>query len=81
MSAKKIKELIRKFNDVHHENDYAGFMVTNKDLPKKEQEEWEMEEDHTELELYYIAGEIKKLNPSKYMMEKYSELEYILEFA
>ena len=81
MSAIEIKRLIGKFNDAHHESDYADFMITNKDLPKKEQEEWEIEADLAEQELYHIANQINELNPSKYMMEKYSELDYILSFV
>ncbi len=78
MSAKEIKRLIGKFNDVYQENDYANFMITNKDLTPKEQEEWEIEADLSESELYEIANQINKLKPSKYMMEKYRDLNYIL---
>ena len=81
MSAREIKRLIGEFNDAHYERDYADFMITNKDLPKKEQEEWEIEADLAEQELYNIANQISELKPSKYMMEKYSELEYILLFV
>lgn len=81
MSAKEIKRLIGKFNDVHDVCDYASFMITTKDLPKPEQEEWEDEADLSEMELRTIARQIRELRPSKYMMEKYSELEYILSFA
>lgn len=81
MSATEIKRLIGKFNDAHYESDYADFMITNKDLPKKEQEEWEIEADLAEQELHHIANQINELKPSKYMIEKYSELEYILSFV
>ena len=81
MSATEIKRLIGKFNDVRHEIDYTNFMITNKDLLKKEQEEWEIEADLAEHELYQIANQIDKLKPSKYMMQKYSELDYILSFV
>jgi len=81
MSAKEIKLLIGKFNDAHENSDYAEFMSRKECLSKQEREEWEEDADMSENELYYLAEKIKELKPSKYMMEKYSELDYILTFA
>lgn len=77
-TVKEIKRLIKKFNDVQHEMDYVEFIITNKDISNEEQEEYEMEADLLIYELYHIANQINKLNPSKYMVEKHTDLEYIL---
>lgn len=81
MSAKRIKNLINEFDIAHEENEYACFIISNKDLSIEEKEEWEVEADLSEQEIHNIARQIKELKPSKYMMEKYTELEYILSYA
>jgi aspartyl/asparaginyl beta-hydroxylase (cupin superfamily) len=80
-NAEEIKLLMGKFNDAHINSDHAEYMSMRKDLSKEEKEEWEDEAHYAESELHTIAEKIKALNPSQYMMEKYTELDYILTFA
>ena len=72
--------MIKEFNVVSYEADYAGFMI-GKSISKKEREEWEEEESYNEDACVYLADKIKELNPSKYMLKKYAELEDILEYS
>ncbi len=81
MNATEIKLLIGKFNDALINSDHAEYMSMREDLSKEEKEEWEEEASYAESELWTIAEKIKALNPSRYMMEKYTELDYILTFA
>lgn len=80
MSATEIKKLIGKFNDAVHNMEHAFHMSQKKGLTKEEKEEWEVDADFSEMELHYLANEIQKLNPSKYMMKKHIELEDILSY-
>ena len=81
MDGRKIKKLIDLFNDIHDTSDHAEHMACKEGITKADKEYWEEQADLAEQYLYGYAGEIKKLNPSGYMLNKYPELEYILEFA
>lgn len=78
MSATRIKELIEKFSEVHDAADYAEFMYIASE--GKEKEEWGIENDIALNEIYDIYNQIKSLSPSKYMINKYPEIEDILSF-
>lgn len=78
---KKITSLINEFNDVHQRSDHADYMLSKKDISQEERDEYEDEADMYLCELSDVAGKIKQLKPSKYMMEKYLELDYIMTFA
>lgn len=81
MSASKIKKLISEFNYEHDENSYAEIRMFEKGISEEDKQEWEHLADLSEYRMFDIAEKIKKLKPSKYMMEKYSELDYILSFV
>lgn len=72
MNSKIIRELVNQFNNVHETSDYAEYMMYNEKLSEHERHEYELEADMSMYELYDIAEKIKKLNPSKYMIEKYN---------
>ena len=78
MNGNKIRKLIKEFHEADEEASYAQHMVFNS--KGKDKEEYEFEEAYHEDMLYYIAAKIKKLEPSKYMLEKY-DLDYILTYA
>jgi hypothetical protein len=80
MNGHKIKKLIDDYNDAYDEQSYAEYMLGKK-LTRKEKEMYQEEYDNSSDLCYYLANEIKTLNPSKYMINKYQELHDILEEA
>lgn len=77
-NAKQILALVEEFNDTYRKMDCCDEDVHNKNLSNEEREEAEMDYYIEEGHCYEIAEKIKALNPSKYMMDKYSDLEFIL---
>ena len=77
MSASKIKKLIREYFDAYQNANYALHMFY-KTKGKKKKEEFEEEADYYEQQYISIAKDIKAENPSKYMLNKYPEIEDIL---
>jgi len=73
----KIRRLIKEFNNIDNEAGYAEMMFY-KTKDKEEKEEYSFEIDYCESRQFDIGTEIKKLEPSKYMLDKYDELEHII---
>jgi hypothetical protein len=80
MNGHKIKKLIDEYNEAYGEQAYAESMLGKK-ISRKEKEMYQEEYDNSSDLCYYLANEIKTLNPSKYMISKYQELLDILEEA
>ncbi len=78
-SGYEIRKLIIDFNFSYNEAEYAAFMA-GKAKTKKEREMWEEEESNEDDNCFFIAEEIKKLKPSKYMINKHVDLQDILEY-
>ena len=74
---KKIKELIINYESAYNDYGYAGYMIDKVNGKKKQQYEEDM--DFAEGVMDDIAEQIKELNPSKYMLNKYPEIQDILE--
>ena len=55
--------------------------LLNKSLSDTDRDDLEEEFEFWDKQLYEIADAIKHLNPSKYMMNKYLEIEHILTFT
>lgn len=79
MNAPKIKKFLRKFNDVHDRYNYADHMVHKKSITKDKKDFYEEEMTYLEDQCYNIGNKIKELKPSQYMLNKYVELQDILE--
>ena len=77
MSASKINKLRVEHQSYYESAEYAGYMA-GKSKGKK-RNEFEDEENHYLEICDDIAGKILKLKPSKYMLNKYPELQDILE--
>lgn len=75
-SGYEIRKLIEEFKDEYHNSEYLMYMAHH--CEEEETEEYEYDLDRSEDMLSQIAHKISNLNPSKYMMEKYPELDDIL---
>lgn len=80
MSGHKINKLIKKFDSAYQEMDYHEMMAMKSEgIEKEEHEDLAMMFND---EIFDIATDIKKLNPSNYMMKKHKDnLTDILEHA
>lgn len=78
MSGFKIRKLIEEFTSLEDEHSYAEHMHSLTD-DEYERDEWFCEMDMLMYQLYELADDIRELKPSKYMLENYDELNYILE--
>lgn len=75
----KIRKLINEFEFHYDQADYAEHQMMR--CEEEEKYDWEEEYDHHEYILFDIARQIKILEPSKYMMDRYPHLQDILEYA
>lgn len=78
-NAALIRKMITDFNYAYNESEYAEFMM-GKATTKRERDMWEEERENEEDNCLFLANEIKKLKPSKYMIKKHVDLQDILEY-
>ena len=81
MKSIKIKALIEEFQRASDNCDTIEAALLNKSLSDTDRDDLEEEFEFWDKQLYEIADAIKHLNPSKYMMNKYLEIEHILTFT
>lgn len=77
MSASKIKKLVKEYYKYYEDEQYASFMISKSKGKKKN--DFQQDADFAESLCTDVANQIMKLSPSKYMLNKYPELQDILE--
>ncbi len=81
MVAKRIKELIKDFESESSEAHHYKMASHNREYSDEQRIDFVLFQDLAEMNCIAISNEMKSLNPSKYMMNKYPILNEILEYA
>lgn len=69
--------MMKQYEKANEDYQYACYMKSKS--KGKLKKEFEADEDYAEYVMDSLAVKIKKLNPSKYILNKYPELQDIIE--